>query len=118
MTTEPAAPVKKGRPKRQWAPYLLILPSLIYLAIFFALPMVRAIRLAVWDETALLTLHEEASARSSRVGVLPQGSQVSLLERQGIAVAPDELVGKSCPAGPPLPRPGFALRGMTRTATA
>jgi len=93
MTTEPAAPVKKGRPKRQWAPYLLILPSLIYLAIFFALPMVRAIRLAVWDETALLTLHEEASARSSSAGVLPQGSQISLLERQGIAVAPDELVG-------------------------
>ena len=29
--------------KRQWAPYLLILPTVIYLAVFFAWPMVRGI---------------------------------------------------------------------------
>ncbi len=92
-TTEPAAPAKKGRPKRNWAPYLLILPSLIYLAVFFAMPMVRAIRLAVWDEGALLTLREEASARGGAVGALPQGSQIALLDRQGIVVAPGELAG-------------------------
>lgn len=92
-TTEPAAPAKKGRPKRQWAPYLLILPSLLYLAIFFAMPMVRAIRLAVWDEQALLSLRKEASARSSAAGALPQGSPVTLLDRQGIVSAPGALTG-------------------------
>ncbi len=82
MTTQVAASPKPRRPQRQWAPYLLILPSLIYLAIFFAWPMVRAVRLAVWNETALLTLREEASADSSPAGALPQGAQVILLDRQ------------------------------------
>ena len=70
MTTEPATSTETRRPKRQWAPYLLVLPSLIYLAIFFAWPMVRAIRLAVWDETALLTLRAEILFREQRGGRL------------------------------------------------
>ena len=93
MTTEPATSTETRRPKRQWAPYLLILPSLIYLAVFFAWPMVRAIRLAVWDETALLTLHAESSSESSAVGALPQGTLVVLLDRQGNIAQPDELDG-------------------------
>ena len=40
--------------RRNWAPFLLILPSVIYLAIFFAWPMFRAMTLAVWDESANL----------------------------------------------------------------
>ena len=93
MTTEPAAPARTRRTQRQWAPYLLILPSLIYLAIFFAWPMVRAIRLAVWDERALLTLRAEASTGSSTTGALPQGSQVILLDRQSIMAAAADLTG-------------------------
>lgn len=93
MTTEPAAPVKTRRPKRQLAPYVLILPTLIYLAIFFAWPMIRAIRLAVWDEGALLTLREEPVSRSAEAGALPQGTQVALLERQGIVAEAKDLAG-------------------------
>lgn len=85
--------VKPKRKNRQWAPYVLILPTLIYLAVFFAWPMVRAIRLAVWDERALLTLREEAAARSASAGALPQGAQIALLDRQSILAAPGETVG-------------------------
>ena len=60
MKTEPAAPAKTRRSRIRWAPYLLILPSLVYLALFFAWPMVRAIRLAVWDENAVLTVARES----------------------------------------------------------
>ena len=92
MNTEPAAPPPPRRPrKRQWAPYLLILPSLIYLAVFFAWPMVRAVRLAVWDETALLTLREEPASDSRSAGALPQGTQVALLDRQANLADPDHL---------------------------
>ncbi len=42
--------------KRNWAPFLLILPSIIYLALFFAWPMFRAMTLAVWDDEAILRL--------------------------------------------------------------
>lgn len=93
MTTQPAALPQARKPKYQWAPYVLILPSLIYLAVFFAWPMVRAVRLAVWDETALLTLHEEASASSSAVGTLPQGTQVALLDQQSNVATPEALAG-------------------------
>lgn len=69
--------------KRNWAPYWLILPSTIYLALFFAWPMVQAMTLSVWDSDAVLRLREEADARSSAVGSLPRGAQVEVLERQG-----------------------------------
>ncbi|NUQ37456.1 MAG: sugar ABC transporter permease [Caldilineales bacterium] len=85
----------KPRPRRQWAPYLLILPSLLYLAVFFAWPMTRAIRLAVWDETALLTLRQEAAAGSAAAGVLPQGAAVSLLDRRSNLAAEADLSGAS-----------------------
>lgn len=93
MTTQAAAPPKPRRPSRQWAPYVLILPSIIYLVIFFAWPMVRAVRLAVWDETALLTLHREAASDSSSTGTLPQGTQVALLDRQSNLATPGGLTG-------------------------
>ena len=69
--------------RRNWAPFLLILPSIIYLAIFFAWPMFRAMTLAVWDESAILRLHAEADAGSAAAGALPRGAAVAILERQG-----------------------------------
>lgn len=94
MTTEPAASPPPRRPKKwQWAPHILILPSLIYLALFFAWPMVRAVRLAVWDETALLTLREEPASASPSAGTLPQGTQVALLDRQANLADPEHLAG-------------------------
>ncbi len=98
MTDEPVesnnVSQKASRRKTiQWAPYLLILPTLIYLAVFFAWPMVRAIRLAVWDDRALLTLREEAAAKSGSAGALPQGAQIALLDRQSIIAEPGAQTG-------------------------
>ncbi len=77
-----------------WAPFLLILPSVIYLALFFAWPMFRAMTLAVWDESAVLRLHEEADADSRAAGTLPTGTQIQVLDRQG-NVLEGEAVGAS-----------------------
>jgi multiple sugar transport system permease protein len=56
----------EGRKKRNWAPYLLVLPSLIYLALFFAWPMVSGLILAVQEENAVLSLRSEADRDSPR----------------------------------------------------
>ncbi len=72
-------------------PYWLILPSVIYLALFFAWPMVQALRLAVWDGDARLQLRAEASLDSGVSDWLPRGAQVEILERQGNVVSPEEL---------------------------
>lgn len=77
--------------KRNWAPYLLILPSVVYLALFFAWPMARGLVLAVWDDEALLTLHTEAGQESPVAGKLPQGTQLDILDQQGNFVSPEEL---------------------------
>ncbi len=77
--------------KRQWAPYLLILPTAIYLALFFAWPMVQALKLAVWDNDGVLLLREAADQSSPVVGRLPQGLQVDVLNRQGNLVSPEAL---------------------------
>lgn len=88
MSTEQGT--KKGK-KRNWAPFLLILPSVIYLVIFFAWPMISAIRLAVYDDKARLSLREEAQHESTIVGYLPQGTYVSLLEQQGNFILQEDL---------------------------
>jgi len=46
MATATAAPGRDARRRLGWAPYALLAPSLIYLAVFFALPMVNAFGLA------------------------------------------------------------------------
>jgi multiple sugar transport system permease protein len=77
--------------KYNWAPYLLILPSLAYLALFFAWPMVRGLTLAVWDDEANLIVQAEASQDSNEVGKLPQGAAITVLDQQGNLVPADEL---------------------------
>ncbi len=80
----------KKRPKQfNLTPYLLLLPAAIYLLMFFAWPMTQALRLAVWDAAAQLTLHEEADQDSPVNGRLPQGSQVEIVDRQGNFIPPD-----------------------------
>ena len=81
----------KGRKKINWAPYLLILPSLVYLALFFAWPMVQGLILAVREEGALLALRSEAERNSTIAGQLPRGIQVGILERQGNPIPQEEL---------------------------
>lgn len=77
--------------KRQWAPYLLILPAAIYLTVFFAWPMFRALGLAVWDDDGVLTLWEGAGQENAIIGRLPQGAEIKLLGQQGNFVPPEEL---------------------------
>lgn len=88
MTTSPAT---KRRKKFNWAPYLLILPSLIYLALFFAWPMVQGLILSVREEGALLTLRSDAEPDSPVVGHLPRGIQVDILNRQGNTISPEDV---------------------------
>lgn len=76
--------------KRQWAPYLLILPTVIYLVVFFAWPMVQALGLAVWDDDGVLTLQEESNQESAVIGKLPQGTEITLLDQQGNLVSAEE----------------------------
>jgi multiple sugar transport system permease protein len=63
----------------------------IYLAVFFAWPMFRALGLAVWDDDGVLTLWEEAGQESAVIGRLPQGTAIKLLGQQGNFVPPEEL---------------------------
>jgi multiple sugar transport system permease protein len=80
------------RKKRiQWAPYLLILPSLIFLAIFFAWPMFQALALSVWDSRGALTLREEPAADSPTIDRLPSESTVQILDRQGNFMTQEDL---------------------------
>lgn len=80
----------KGRTRINWAPYLLILPSLIYLVLFFGWPMIQGLILAIREESALLTLRSDAEQNSPIAGQLPRGMQVGILETQGNPIPPGE----------------------------
>jgi multiple sugar transport system permease protein len=86
---------KQGRQQKRrkinWAPYWLILPTLLYLAIFFIWPMFRGLGLAVWDAEGILTLWAQPQRESTEAGELPQGTQVIILDKQGNFIAPEEL---------------------------
>jgi multiple sugar transport system permease protein len=107
MTTVSAP---KSHKKFNWAPYLLILPSLIYLALFFAWPMVQGLILAVREEGALLTLRSEADGTSAIAGQLPRGMQVEILAQQGNPI-PEEQVTE----GELLTELWFRVRGQDTT---
>jgi len=79
------------RKKRNWTPYLLILPSLLYLAVFFVYPMGRGLMLSVWDEDAALKIHSEPRSDSPAADRLPQGTQIEILDQQGNLIPPEEL---------------------------
>ena len=81
--------------KRNWAPYWLILPSLIYLLLFFAYPMVQGLSLSIWDKDAKLELHAAATSASESVGELPRGTQVAILERQANVLEADVAVAEN-----------------------
>lgn len=89
LMADPAIP--KRRKKINWAPYILILPSLIYLALFFAWPTVQALMLAVREEGVLLTIREEAERGAGLTGRLQRGVQVTILGMQANEISPAEL---------------------------
>src|SRR5215211_3124929 len=84
------APIPQTRKRINWAPYLLILPSFIYLALFFAWPMLQGLILAVREEGALLTLRADAERNSTITGQIPRGTQVDILGQQGNQIPPGE----------------------------
>jgi multiple sugar transport system permease protein len=104
MTT---ATKPKGRKNINWAPYLLILPSFVYLVLFFGWPMVQGLILAVREEGALLTLHSEAELTSTVAGQLSRGSQVDILGRQGNPIPEEELAQSNL-----LTEVWFKIRGQ------
>ena len=70
---------KPKRRRRRLTPYLLIAPTLVYLAAFFAYPMVEGLILAIYDDEAVLPLVEEPSLTAEQTGKLSQGSAVEIL---------------------------------------
>lgn len=84
-------PVPRRRKKIVWTPYLLILPSFVYLLLFFAYPMVRGLTLAVWENNAQLALREEADRGSAVSANIPRGTVVQIVDQQGNTIPPEEL---------------------------
>lgn len=84
-------PKPKERTKINWAPYLLILPSFVYLLVFFAWPMVQSLILTVREDDVLLRVREEPTQSSRTVGSLPRGALVEIIEQQANIIPEDEL---------------------------
>jgi len=83
----------RPRPKkRNWAPYVLIFPTVLFLALFFAWPMVRGLSLAVWDSEAFLSLREEPAATAPSTGKLRQNTPLEILDEDSHIVESDQAV--------------------------
>lgn len=69
----------------KWIPYLLLLPSVLYLVIFFAWPMVRAFQLSVsGGGDALLEIHATPDEESDVVGLMAMQVPFTIHEHQVI----------------------------------
>jgi len=88
MSTQPKSQKRK---KLNWAPYLLIVPSFVYLLVFFAWPMVQSLILTVREDNVLLRIHEEPTLSIGSVGLLPRGEMVTIIEQQANIISEDEL---------------------------
>ncbi len=89
-TSEVDTGAARSRPKkRNWAPYALIFPTVLFLALFFAWPMVRGLSLAVWDSEAFLSLREEPAATAPRSGQLRQNTPLEILDEESHIVESD-----------------------------
>jgi multiple sugar transport system permease protein len=66
---------------------LLIAPAVLFVAAFFAWPMVQGLILSIYDDEAVLPLVDEASLDGARTAELPQGSAVVILGQQGNLIA-------------------------------
>jgi multiple sugar transport system permease protein len=94
--------------KRNWAPYLLILPSFVYLFAFFGYPMVGALLLAIQRDSQILPLRAEPNPDSPAVGSLEKGTFVTTLD-----VVQEEAGGA---AGGLLSRPKWWIKVSGETA--
>jgi multiple sugar transport system permease protein len=67
--------------RSRYIPYLLLLPSLIYLALFFLYPMTQAFGLAFTREGQFLNLRTEPSSEAAVTGALPLQLDVRVIDR-------------------------------------
>lgn len=70
--------MKRGK----WLPYLLLLPSLFYLALFFLYPMSQALQLAFTRQTQTLNLRAEPVNDAAFTGTLALQTDVAVVDRQ------------------------------------
>jgi multiple sugar transport system permease protein len=97
---------------RKWnlTPYLLVLPTLIYLAVFFAYPMVRSLNLAFTGENEYLDIYAEADPGSDVGGTLAMQTEVQIVDR----VQLEEIL----PNGRTRPTYWFKLEGSDNNGNA
>ena len=62
-------------------PYILVIPTLLYLALFFAYPMVSSLQLALRDEVNFLSLRAEADENAEVTGTLAMQTPVTIQDR-------------------------------------
>src|SRR5262245_8968298 len=67
--------------KRPFTPYLLLLPSLLYLLLFFAYPTVASLQLAFSRDIPLLNLRAEPKPDAPSQGVLGMQVEVAVKDR-------------------------------------
>ena len=67
--------------KGNLSPYLLVLPTILYMAIFFAYPMVRSLTLALSGEAEYLNVYEEADPASPVVATFAMQTEVAIVDR-------------------------------------
>lgn len=89
---------------QKWLPYVLVAPTLIYLALFFAYPMISALQLAVQGEVRYLTLRAEPDDNAAPTGTLAMQTVVNVVER----LRTEELL----PTGRPRPIFWFEVTGL------
>ncbi len=61
-----------------WAPYILVFPSMFYLFIFFGFPMIDAVRLAFQRESEILELRESPNEDAGVTGKVPIHTDVAV----------------------------------------
>ncbi|MBE2268523.1 MAG: ABC transporter permease subunit [Anaerolinea sp.] len=67
--------------RHRWVPYLLLLPSVVYLALLFIYPMTQAVQLAFTREGQFLNLRAEPTDSAAVTGALALQTEVRIVER-------------------------------------
>lgn len=75
-----------GKKKFTWSPYLLILPSFLYLGLFFIWPVGSSIRLAFTSTTRVLNVYAIPDEATESVGTLPMQTMVDVLDREEVVI--------------------------------
>ncbi|MCE7948599.1 MAG: ABC transporter permease subunit [Chloroflexi bacterium CFX4] len=79
---EKSSDEKTARRRLNLTPYLLLLPSMLYLLLFFAYPMVQAFQLALSKNVDVLNLRAEPNLESPVTGSLAMQTVATVLERE------------------------------------